>query len=214
MSSLSLSLKSTLAACALAGVTMLACGDDPAPATKSDDGPSSAKQDAGTPKKDAGTSKKDAGAVVPQGEPGEDCEGSARAQCTGCDSEPCFVTCEDGSYGDCVSLVGAIKDGGIKLPPIVTDAGEFTASDGQVSVKVGDSSVVIPPMACPAPLVCSSTSMALSGALISGLAGGAAACIANDAVGFPPACTTAAECTTAGLKLSQCLMGYCIQICK
>jgi hypothetical protein len=56
--------------------------------------------------------------------------------------------------------------------------------------------------------------MALSGALISSLAGGAAACIADDAVGFPPACTTVAECTTAGLKLSQCVMGYCVQICK
>jgi len=216
MTSLSLPLKTLLAASALAGFSLLACGDDPAPASTKDDdkSPSSATKDAGSSKKDAGsTTKKDAG-VIPQGEPGEDCEGSARAMCTGCDSEPCFVTCDDGTYGDCVSLLGAIQDGGIKIPPIVTDAGTFTVKDGAVSVAFGDSSVVIPPMECPAPLLCSTKSMGLSAGLIPSLTGGAAACVGTDAIGLPPACTSATECTAAGLKLSQCVMGYCIQICK
>jgi hypothetical protein len=217
MTSLSLSLKWRLALCAFAGLTVLACGDDPAPAptnTKDDDSTAS-KQDAGKTKKDAGTTtKKDAAVEIPEAEPGDDCAGTARARCTGCDREPCFTTCEDDTYGDCKSVTNAIdalKDAGGK---IVTDAGEFSASDGQVSVRFGDASVVIPPMECPEPLVCSSKSMGLSSGIISGLAGGAAACVAADALGLPPACSAPADCTAAGLKLSQCVMGYCLQICK
>ncbi|MEY4514761.1 MAG: hypothetical protein RLZZ450_6883 [Pseudomonadota bacterium] len=220
MSALSLRVKLVLSASALAGLTLLACGSDPAAPpsknnNKDDDSESTSKKDAGSTKKDAGsTTKKDAGATIPEAESGDECTGKTRAHCTDCDKEPCYTTCEDDVYGECKSLIAAIdsiKDAGGK---IVTDAGEFSASDGQVSVKFGDASVVIPPMACPAPLVCSSTTMAISASLISGLAGGAAACIANDAVGFPPSCSTATECTAAGLKLSQCVMGYCIQICK
>jgi hypothetical protein len=218
MSALSLRLKLMLSASAFAGLTLLACGDDPAapPSKNNDDTESTTKKDAGSSsKKDAGSStKKDAGAAVAEAEPGDECEGTARARCTSCDQEPCFTTCEDDVYGDCksvTSVIDVLKDAGGK---IVTDAGEFSASDGQVSIKVGDSSVVIPPMECPAPLVCSSKSMGLSSGLISSLAGGAAACVATDALGLPPACSGPSDCTTAGLKLSQCVMGYCLQICK
>lgn len=220
MSAPFLRLKLLLSASVFAGLTLLACGDDPADppskGAKDDDGETATKKDAGsTTKKDAGsTTKKDAGAVIPEAEPGDECEGTARARCTSCDQEPCFTTCEDDVYGECKSVtnvVDALRDAGGK---IVTDAGEFSASDGQVSVKFGDASVVIPPMECPAPLVCSSKSMGLSSGLISSLAGGAAACVGDDPIGLPPTCSGPSDCATAGLKLSQCVMGYCLQICK
>jgi hypothetical protein len=221
MSALSLRLKLMLTASAMAGLTLLACGDDPAAPSdknsdKDDDAASSSKKDAGTTsKKDAGTTtKKDAGAAIPEAEPGDECTGTARASCTSCDQQPCFTTCEDDVYGDCksvTSVIDVLKDAGGKF---VTDAGEFSASDGQVSVKFGDASVVIPPMECPAPLVCSSKAMGLSSGLISSLAGGAAACVGDDPIGLPPSCSGPSDCTTAGLKLSQCVMGYCLQICK
>jgi hypothetical protein len=218
MSSISLPLKMMLAASALAGLTMLACGED-APSSKpteEDEAPVKGSKDGGGGKKDAGkdAGKRDAAIVIPQGTPGEECTGSLPAQCDDCGEMFCATRCEDGVWGECVPALSLLPDSGGKPPSVSTDAGTFSASDGQVSVKFGDSSVVIPPTACPAPLVCSSSSMAFSKDVITMLAGGAAACIGSDAIGFPPACQATADCTAAGLKLASCIGNYCIQICK
>lgn len=211
MSSISLPLKTMLAASVLAGLTMIACGEDAPANNDGDDGKPGKTADAGKGKgKDGGTTKKDAASPFPQAEPGDECEGTARAQCSECDTAPaCVTTCEDGEYGECKSLASLVPDSGGKPPSVTTDGGTFTIKDGGVSVKFGDAEVDIPATECPDTFTCSDIGAAIGIPL------------KFCAAGFlPPTCTETKDCTEMGFKLATCgmipVLGgmACLQSCK
>ena len=234
MSSLSLPFRLLLASTSAAGLTLLACGGDDsgsanvAASGSSDDKPDAAvHRDSGSAKADAGTSIIIPGiGSIPTGAvEGEECSSQyGMCDADACDSPPCGARCTDGVYQECkaasdlIAAAGGSKKGDAGKPPstVTTDAGTFTVGDGSVSVRVGDASVTVPPTACPSPLKCSSAvSAGPATTIVLGLTGKAPYCSMDDMIGFPPSCPNSqADCTQAGLKLSSCVMGYCIQICK
>jgi hypothetical protein len=217
MSSISLSLKMLLAGSALAGLTLLACGEDSGGGGDEKEPTGKTKTDAG-PKKDGGTGgKKDASAAsaIPHAVEGDECTGLG-GQCDSdtCDESPCYSKCTDGFYEACQSgkdLISLYTDGGVKIPTSVTtgDGTNYTVTDAGVTVKVGDASVAIPATECPDGFECSDL-----GALVM-------VPLKFCAAGFgPPACTTTQDCTDMGFKIATCgmvpvlgTMG-CLQSCK
>jgi len=223
MSSISLPLKMMLAASALAGLTLIACGED-APATDTEKEPVKGTKDAGN-KKDAGkdAGKKDAGSAtpaLPQGVPGEECESTLPAQCDDCGETYCATKCEDGVWGDCLPAASLVRDGGFTIPNVIPDGGSITVKDGSVSVMIGDSSLDLPQEECPDPTVCSTMATGLAAPLIMQAAMGAPFCAADDEIGLPPACMTPADCKAMGFGASAtCLPAgplgsFCLQVCK
>lgn len=213
MSSISLSLKMLLAGSALAGLTLLACGEDSGGGKETDKDednvqPGKTRADAG-PKKDAGGGNRPpvaTGAVE-----GEDCTGIG-GMCDNdqCDEPPCFAQCVSGTYGECrpsKDLIGQFTGDGGLPSSVKIDGGSISVKDGSVSIKVGDAEVDIPATACPDSLTCGD--LTAFGVPVKYCAEGL----------FPPKCTTAKDCADMGLKLATCaelpLAGLsCLQVCE
>ena len=221
----SFGVKSLLAGAALAGLTVLACGED-APATTKDE--DEATEEEPRDKKDAGkgkdAGKRDARADEDDEDDDEDdaesCTGREARECDDCDNAPCGQICRSGKWSNCESVedtVSNLLDGG--LSGLIPEGG-IRVFEGGVSVTLGDASINVPTMDCPAPLECASRGMGLAGMLIAqALPGGASFCSNADAIGLPPACMTAADCAAAGLTTAMCtplatLGSYCIQLCQ
>jgi hypothetical protein len=223
-----LPLKMFLALTVLGGVTLLACGDDPAPAARDEDEDEDEDEDKDPPKdakKDGGKdTKKDGGGKAPAAEKCDEPLGELiDCECPpGVEEEGCVQTCFNGTLSPCVSesTADAVKnllDGGTRpgiTVPGLPDGSTVSVRDGTVSVKVGDADINIPGVECPSSLVCSSKAPnSLAKPIIDGLSGGAPLCVANDGIGAPPTCSTVADCTAMGLKGASCAT-YCIQVCK
>jgi hypothetical protein len=102
------------------------------------------------------------------------------------------------------------------------DGSTVLLSDGSVSVTIGDASIAIQGMDCPAPFLCSNKSMSLAAPAIMAISGGAPVCVGTEGLGAPPNCTTVADCTKVGFKQAACqpdpsgVLGgsICLQVCK
>lgn len=220
-------MKILLAGAALAGLGVLACGED-APATDKD--VSEANEERPRNTKDAGkgtnrdAGKRDARADDEDDDDDDDaesCTGREARACEDCDNAPCGQICMSGKWSECRSVqdtVSNILDGG-GLTGLIPEGG-IRAYEGGVSVTLGDASINVPTMDCPAPLECASKGMGAAGAIIAqALPGGASFCANADAIGLPPACMAAADCASAGLATAMCtplatLGSYCIQLCQ
>lgn len=225
MRSISLSLKTLLLVSALGGGVLIACGGEDEPAKDTDK--DSAEEDGD--EKDAGKGKgKDAGkdAKAEQGkEDDEACTGLlVTCECEDEEETGCRQRCSGGKRtGACLTpdeqremLQSVLRDATIPSS-FLPDGGGFSVSDGQVSVKVGDSSVQIPGTECPAELECSTKSTNPFAMGISAAAGGLPFCTGSG--GLPPTCTTAADCMAMGLTAATCapipvLGSMCVQVCK
>lgn len=218
-------MKIFLTGAALAGLSVFACGEEEPATSKDEDEASEEKprssKDAGKgTTKDAG--KRDARAEDDDNEDddAESCTGREARECDDCDNAPCGQICMSGKWSACQSVqdtVSNLLDGG--LSGLIPEGG-IRVFEGGVSVTLGDASINVPTMDCPAPLECASKGMGVAGMIIAqALPGGASFCSNADAIGLPPACMTAADCAAAGLATAMCtplatLGSYCIQLCQ
>jgi hypothetical protein len=232
MSSISLSLKMLLGVGALAGVTLLACGEE-SPKGNDDDEKNEEEKDP----KDGGKGRDSSvrrDAAVEYVTPGDECDpkqfGGLGGPCEDCDQAPCISQCVDGEYGECKSatdLVSGLRDGGLegilgRDSSIGNPFGDasVTRTDGGVSVDLGGDAgkVNIPATACPDSVECSAGSTGLVQSVISQFTMGIPYC-ADPASGLPPSCTDNADCMTQGFKQAICLdsmfLGkFCVQTCQ
>jgi len=208
-------------------LTLVACSEETPADTHTSQDDAKAEKDAGKQKdagKDAGKSKDAGKGSDAVGVPGEDCDSKGSASCDDCGEDRCTTECDEGVWGECLPAASSSPDAGSKAPVNtgLPDGSTVVISDGSVSVKVGDASIAIQGMDCPAPFLCSNKSMSLAAPAIMALSGGAPVCVGTEGLGAPPNCTGVADCTKLGFKQAVCqpdpsgaLGGsICLQICK